>query len=354
MNWLALWQTRKQFSWLGLILLAYAVLVIPTGVHFWHSYQDALANCGHLRTCENIAEQMFTKDWEGNLNPALPLGGFNIVVLLVLAMPFLLGMFVGVPLIAREYIDNTNKLIWTQGVSRRRWLTSKLAWTFLMTVIFAGIFAAFTTWWSKTGNVVYQGKFATVPFDMQGLAPVGYALFAVSLGVALGTWLKRILPAIAVMLAVLLAVQIVVPTYLRPHYKAQSTYTFQMSDDPKGGAMQEPELPHMGAAWKTSSVLINRQGQALDWANPPQACTFTPEQVDSMLKNGSAKGGFVGRQNRKVVSMDCLKKTGYQWRVTYHAANQYWKFQAIESALYVLLAVPFIAFTYWLVLRRDA
>ncbi len=41
--------------------------------------------------------------------------------------PALFGMFWGVPLVAREMESGTHRLVWTQGVTRRRWITSKLA-----------------------------------------------------------------------------------------------------------------------------------------------------------------------------------------------------------------------------------
>ncbi|HYH74796.1 MAG TPA: hypothetical protein VD735_02435, partial [Candidatus Saccharimonadales bacterium] len=62
---------------------------------------------------------------------------------------------------------------------------------------------------------------------------------------------------------------------------------------------------------------------------------------------------YMDRDGGPAVSFRCLQKQGYHWEVRYHAANQYWKFQAIESALYLAASVPFIAATYWLVLRRD-
>ena len=42
-------------------------------------------------------------------------------------VPILAGVFVGAPLVTRELDRGTNRLVWTQSVSRRRWLLTKLA-----------------------------------------------------------------------------------------------------------------------------------------------------------------------------------------------------------------------------------
>src|SRR5882724_2779192 len=125
MNWVVWRQHRKQFIALAVILVLYAGLAVPTGLHFWHTYQHALATCGQTSTCDQLSSTLLVSGWESNLNPSQPGGGVNIIVLLILAPPFLLGMFIGAPLIAREYNEGTNLLIWTRSISRRRWLTAK-------------------------------------------------------------------------------------------------------------------------------------------------------------------------------------------------------------------------------------
>ncbi|MGW6390408.1 transporter, partial [Streptomyces sp. NPDC055103] len=47
-------------------------------------------------------------------------------LLTVLGVPAVIGMFWGAPLIARELETGTHYLAWNQGVTRTRWLTTKL------------------------------------------------------------------------------------------------------------------------------------------------------------------------------------------------------------------------------------
>lgn len=343
MNWLVWRQHRKQFIVLALVLALYTALVIPTGLHFWHAYQQALATCGRTQTCDQLSIQLFQTAWDSNLNPSQPGGGVNVVILLILALPFLLGMFVGVPLIAREYDEGTNLLVWTRSISRRKWLSVKLFWILTATVIFAGIFSALTTWWSKTGNVLYVDRFDTLKFDLQGIVPVAYALFAVSLGIVLGAWLKRIMVAIGVTLAILLALHITIGAALRPHYATPFTVTASMTLN-----ALDAKLPH--GAWVVSRDFVDQHGRVssrpFDYPDFPARCQALVDQAQAPIAGG-----------HKVAPTDvdnCLTAAGYHQIAKYQPSYRYWDFQRIETGIYLGMTTLAIGATYLLVLKRDA
>jgi hypothetical protein len=50
------------------------------------------------------------------------------LVAATMGIPLLFGVFWGAPLLAREFEDGTHNLAWTQGVTRRRWLSRNLMW----------------------------------------------------------------------------------------------------------------------------------------------------------------------------------------------------------------------------------
>ena len=58
---------------------------------------------------------------------------------LMLAVPALLGIFWGAPLVARELETGTYRLAWTQSVTRTRWLAVKVALVGLASVAVAGL-----------------------------------------------------------------------------------------------------------------------------------------------------------------------------------------------------------------------
>ena len=75
---------------------------------------------------------------------------------ILLGLPAVLGMFWGAPLVARELESGTFRLAWTQGRSRMRWLGANF-----------------------------------------GIVPLGYAAFALALGITAGVVIRRTLPAMA-------------------------------------------------------------------------------------------------------------------------------------------------------------
>lgn len=348
MNWLTWQQHKKQFLVFGLILATFATLVIPTGWHFWDAYQKALLTCGSTNSCDHLNQVLFQSALDSSLLRAMKLA--------LIAVPMLFGLFWGVPLIAREYNEGTNLLVWTRSVSRRKWLSVKLVWILTATATLTAAFSALATWWWRTGNALNLDRFQPVQFGVQGIVPVALAIFAVALGIALGTWLKRIMVALALTLGLLAAVQIIVPNFVRPHYMPATSYTTPLFT---GGAGQgrpdeAPTPPHAGAAWIISGEIVNNQGQALDWDNPPESCRYNQQQVEAMAANGDRiRDGLIGR-TKWMIRVDCLTAQGYTWHVFYQPEHRYWDFQFIEAALYLGLALIPLGATYWLVLRRDA
>lgn len=355
MTWLIWRQQRKSFLALAVLLVLYAVMAIPTGLHFARTYEGDLSACNGVATCAALDGRLSQSVLFSNLSPSQPSGGFNLVVLIMLALPFLLGMFIGVPLICREYETRTNLLIWTRSVSRRKWLTVKLLWTLAATVAFSGLVAALTTWSSDTGNALYINRFDTLKFDLQGVVPVAFVVFAVSIGIALGTWLKRIMAAVGIMFIVLLAFQTVVGSYIRPHYMIPMSYDVSLQGNNYHMSPSAP--PDSGSSWIISGQIVGTLGQILNWASPPPGCVVANfngiARTSGTHTSAEAQDGIVS-MNGRAVDMKCLDELGYHWSTKYQPADRYWKFQLIETGLYILLSVALLGATYWLVLRRDA
>src|SRR4051794_5869899 len=67
---------------------------------------------------------------DNGANPAPYLYGISelrmLFGILVIATPGLIGVFWGAPLVAREFENATNRLVWIQSVTPTRWLFFKL------------------------------------------------------------------------------------------------------------------------------------------------------------------------------------------------------------------------------------
>jgi hypothetical protein len=90
-----------------------------------------------------------------------------------------------------------------------------------------GAIAALTTWWSGPTNAQFASAFTPGQFDTQGIVPIGYAVFAMALGIAAGTVARRTIPAIAVALGGFIALRLVISDFVRQHYMAAVTTLLQ-------------------------------------------------------------------------------------------------------------------------------
>lgn len=139
--------------------------------------------------------------------------------MLFLVLPLLVGLFWGAPLVAREVEQGTHRFAWTQGVSRRQWALVKFGFVGAVTVAAAVVYGLGMSWWAAPlSQAGQQGRFNVFFFDMQGVVPVGYTVFAVALGIFAGVFWPKVLPAMAVTLAGFTGLRIALTVLARPHY----------------------------------------------------------------------------------------------------------------------------------------
>ncbi|MGH7157045.1 MAG: ABC transporter permease [Candidatus Saccharimonadales bacterium] len=344
MNWFAWRQHRKQFLVMGVILALFAALTIPTGLHFWHAYQQTLASCAQNPanpTCSDLSSTLF----QSTIDQVL----FHLVPVAVLFLPVIFGIFWGVPLLSREYSEGTNSLAWTQSISRRKWLSVKLVWTLTATAVFAGAFAALLTWWSKTPNTLNMNRFNFVFFGSQGIVPAAYDLFTVALGIMLGAWFRKTMVAVGVVLALFIAiVLIVVPNFVRPHYMSPITVTAPMGPD-----LAAQKIPN-GANWILTRDTLDGNGKTVNDVFPsaPQQCQKIIQQMEARTGGGGIRVKADPGGGDPIDA--CLNAAGWHETATYQPSYRYWGFQEIESGIYLGLTAITVSATYWLVLRRDA
>jgi hypothetical protein len=316
MIWLTWRQHRKQalFTLAGLVALA--ALMIPTGLTMRHAFADlGLPDCvrqlGDAALAPHVGESCGTGFKQFN-NQYTALGG---VGLLFLVVPLLVGLFWGAPLVAREVEQGTHRLVWTQGVSRRHWALVKFGLVGAATLIAAVVYGLGMSWWmTPLSQAGHLGRFNALFFDMQGLVPIGYTLFAVALGVFAGTVWPRVLSAMAVTLVGFAGLRIALSVLVRPHYLPARTLTY-----PIQGVTQEPNSTV--GDWILSYGIRDASGKLVA-ANNQIACP-----PNAQLPGGGACGADLG-----------LGPGAYNWQL-YQPADRFWLFQGIETGIFVALAV---------------
>jgi ABC-type transport system involved in multi-copper enzyme maturation permease subunit len=316
MNYLIWRLHRNQVYWAVGALAVLAVLLLITGITMANDYHSFFANCAATQSCGDGGSMLFRGD-----------GAIIDLVNATLIVPLLFGLFWGAPLVSKEYEDGTQNLAWTQGVTRRHWLSTNVLCVFAAAIIWAGVMAALVSWWRFPENAL-DGRFNA--FDIQGLVPVAYAVFAVALGIAVGTMFRRVLPAIATTLGIFVAIRIAIAVYMRPHFMSPLTKLFPLA----GGDNAAPV-----GAWVLSGSLVGPGGKA--YGNGISL---------SVLPPACQTGAFGG----KGASLSCMAAHGFHQSLNYQPASRFWVFQGIEAAIFLVLGAALVALAYRMVLKRDA
>jgi hypothetical protein len=222
------------------------------------------------------------------------------VGLLLLILPMLVGMFWGAPLIAREIEDGTHRLVWTQGISRLRWATTKVGLVSVAVLVITAIYAGMLTWWITPVIQTSGQRFSYIFFDIHGIVVFGYVVFALALGVFAGAVTGRLLPAMATTVVGFIGVRVAVMLAARDHYLPTETR----------------RLPELDTAYSQMRNDLNG-----DWI------VATRTAIDRVECPTGA--GDCARQG--------LERS-YEL-LTIHPARHFWTFQAIETAIFAVLAI---------------
>ncbi len=324
MTWLVWRQHRIQYCLGAALLAAFAVVIVITGNQVAAQFHAAQVACAAGHDCEHL----------GGLFMGSKVVGF--LVIATLGAPLIVGLFWGAPLVAAEVEAGTTQFAWMQSVTRRRWLTVKIGWMMLAALVWGAAISILVSWWSSPTNAEQLNQFDPGRFDLVGLVPVAYSLFAMALGIASGALLRRTLPALAVTLAGFVGVRVVVTLLLRPHYMNAVTTQANVL---RG-------FSPAGAFWQLSQGILGPNGQPI--AQPNDIPYFDGIPLNALPAScASAVNGNPSSACAQALSH-------YRAFITYQPANRFWAFQGIEFGIFVVLAAALIAVTAAVLLRRDA
>jgi hypothetical protein len=312
--WLTWRQHRGQLLTLVIGLAALAAVLGLTGAQMHEAFRDT----GLERCLGDLGSPAFVTVPTGgcvDLGDEFAARFFNqrlLALVLFLVLPVLVGSFVGAPVVARELEQGTQQLVWTQGVSRTRWAVTKVAILGAATILLSGVFALIVEWWFDPMNRATGQRFTWLIFDQQGVALVGYTLFAFALGVLLGAMTRRTVRAIGITFAVYLAVRFAVAVWVRPHYLPQQVRTYSVFGDRIPNRLLGDFIiggggPGVGGIYDGAGAFI-KGGQTICPGADVSACI--------------AEFGR-GAHNLEI----------------YQPASRYWVFQGIETAVFAGLAV---------------
>jgi ABC-type transport system involved in multi-copper enzyme maturation permease subunit len=327
MTWLVWRQHRVQYLVGAALLAAFAVMIVVTGTQVSDQFHSAQAACAAGQPCRQL----------GGLFMGSRVVGF--LVIATLGTPVLVGLFWGAPLVAAEAEAGTTQFAWMQSVTRKRWLAVKIGWMLLAAAIWGGVISTLVTWWASPTNAEQLNQFDPGRFDIMGLVPVGYSVFALALGVTAGALLRRTLPALAVTLAGFIAVRVVITLWLRSHYISAVTTTYNALGN----------FTPKGAYWRLGSGVTGPNGQQLPQPNDTQYFDNIPQ---TYLPHACSEVTGPNGGNPTPACVQALSH--YHAYLTYQPGDRFWAFQGIETAIFVVLAAGLITVTAMTLLRRDA
>jgi hypothetical protein len=342
MIWLTWRQLRAQ-----LITAAAALAVLACALLWTHPALARLYTTSGVPTCDastNCAALVtrFLDELPG-ITPFL----YFICIGFMFAVPAIIGVFWGAPLIAREIEAHTGKLAWNQSVTRTRWLAIKLAVAGLAAMATAGLLSLMVTWWSSQidqsltlhpRHGISLFRLGPVLFDARGITPIGYAAFAFALGATAGALIRRTTPAMAATLVGFAVVQITMADLIRQHLVtpihaivALTAANIDGVGNTASGGMLVQAKASAGqtGAWILSSQVIDKTGHSFQGPFT-QAC--------------------LGRNFAKCTAS--IGQLHLRQRITYLSASRYWTLQWREALIFGALALLLAGICFWSINRR--
>jgi ABC-type transport system involved in multi-copper enzyme maturation permease subunit len=296
----AAWRQHRTSLLLAVgVLGAYVIILLVTGLHIH-------AEPVRLRP----GFESFTGFYSGTSE--------NGELLLPLLLPFLIGTFAGAGLTGADLERQTATFAWTQGVTRARWVTSKLITAGLVLGLPAIGAGLVFQWW----NQPYIGARLTEPaFALYAPVFAGWLLVALTAGALLGTLTRARTGAAFICLVCTLPAAWWNALFLRPSY-----------------------LPRAIAVDKSApagSFLLN-------WdVGKPDGQSLAGEAANR-AGNVLAHPGSWTHIARALARLHAVSIQAYQ------PAERFWSFQAIETAGLLTIALLLAAATIWITQRRAA
>ncbi len=210
--WVTWRQHRVALAGVAVLLGGLGLYLLIMGLKI-HSGYASVTSCHPASSAAcGLANNLFTNDYYPF---AETMTGFLQV------LPVLVGVFVGGPVLAREFETGTFRFAWTQGCGRARWAVTKLALLAIAVTAAAEGFSLLFSWYFQPWFAKdLDGALAPQLFDLRGVDFAAWTLLAFALGVAAGALIRRTVPAMGAALAAWTGLDFATFMFLRKHYQA--------------------------------------------------------------------------------------------------------------------------------------
>jgi len=333
-----IWLTWRR-HWLALVVLGALLGVLAIWMALvTHSF-DVVAMLHKANRCPN----------GGNINSACspPEGEAQLIAVILLALPCLIGLAIGAPLVAGELHGHTNRLAWTQSISRTKWFVTKWLVVGVGLMVMSSLFQLPVSRYLGHVHVGFigalfrgQGGSSRIQpslFNITGVVPIAYVLFAFSLGVALGAVIRRTSWAVAATVVAYGAVTMVMVVAVRPNLMPETFVAVQT----------QVETPL--SSWPTADQIPWDLGSGYRYATGYQVPAGDPSA------NAAGRACHMQANAPTPTRIDqCIADHHLQEGDFYQATNHYWPLQWKEAAIYFGCSIILFGIGLWSVRRWRA
>ena len=307
MIWLSFRQARYENIVIAIVLGLFVLLLVPTGIHVASVFDGTgVGACLAHPTTQGALCAQTVDDFSRRFSSLTSLvAWFNL-------LPGLVGALLAAPFVL-ELEQGTYRLAWTQSVTRRRWLTTKLCVILAGAALNGALCALLFTWWRHPFDQVF-GRVAPNTFDLEGITPFAYTLFAAALVLAIGALTRRTAIAVGAAFGLYIGVRLAVQSWARQHFVTPTHAIWSSAVSPPG------VLRH---SWVLDTSPGDRFGHPLH-----HAFVLVAPCID---KSGGRDPG------------PCLAQHGVYNVATYFPSGSFWTLQAIEAGLFVGVALVLAA-----------
>lgn len=326
MIWLT-WRLHRTESLIGLAVIAVLGLALTvTGLDIANTYRTmGLEACvsgadrdeDAVRACNQLTNAFF-QEFDTLRSVVQWLNFLPVIVAMLLAAPFL-----------NELEHGAFRMSWTQSMPRARWAAYRIGAILVAAALLGAIWRTVMTWWLGPFSE-QQGRFPTNDFNFQGIVPIAYVVFAAALILAAGSISRRTVATLVVVLVVFLPVRLGIESKLRPRY--QEPLTAVADVDPQLASLDPATEPR---DWIVGRGFVDELGNRLSESDFESLCPPSQARDESL-------------------PVDCIASHGIRTYEDYQPASRFWRFQLIESAIYLSLATALVALSFWWITRRLA
>jgi hypothetical protein len=323
-----LWLTWRQHRWAILGSLVTAAVLAG-----WMAYLAADMTALHHQ-CHDVPCPPYSPQQAALSARYGPVNVAGYLLVVVRYAPVLIGVFIGVPVLAREHEQRTLLLAWSQDVSPVRWLWTKLALLGLVVVALTATVAAVSDHLIHVLSTVGGGSlFADWEFMGSGMLPLAAGVCFFAVGVAFGAAIRRTLPAVFGVLAGLVGLNLLAqwryptlmtPLSVYPHFDQSDTGVLRNALIVKGGIRYGPGQP---------TNLFDSAGRELDYTALHRICPDPGTDPGAMLS--------------------CFAHNHLRTFTEYQPSSRIPVFHLLLAAGYLGLAAAALV-AVWLIVRRTS